>query len=410
MEVENKGRFISYQYLDTEGLYQKALRLWKASAKEQSAWELGLYHAQEKQENEKAMLALIKKIEGSKSKDKLKATLQEFLEEGPLFSQKDRRVFKDSGFLRSSEVFLQKVRAYDPELSKEDTGQAFRNVWIMNLLQKTFQIPVVCTEGIFGYSMLYPYTDNYMDDMSISKTEKYLSAARLSRRLLGEKERAVGESEKKIFDMVEKIEETFPRGKYPGVYESLLYIHASQVQSLKQQSISKKKDHKVKKLEEQMLFSISFHKGGASVLADGFLVKGDLSQREAEFCFNYGVLLQLADDLQDCRIDYESRHQTFFSEDYRNAELDQKVNRLIGFAKAVFNNFFNNNDPEGMEDLLLGNTTLLILGSVLLNPSCFSKGYLQWAERRYPVSMEFLHTQQEAMQIRVDKLKEIKGE
>ncbi len=409
MEVEKKEGFISYQYLNTEELYQQALRLWEVSANEQYPWELALYHEREKQENEKAMLTLIKKIEASKSKDKLKTTLQEFLEEGPLFSQKDRRIFKDPGFLRSSEEFLQKVRAYDPGLSKEDTGQAFRNVWIMNLLQKTFQIPVVCTEGIFGYSMLYPYTDNYMDDMNISKAEKYWTAARLNRRLLGRKERAVGESEKKIFDMVEKIEETFSRELYPGVYESLLYIHASQVQSLKQQMISKK-GHTVKKLDKEMICSISFHKGGASVLADGFLVKGDLTQREAEFCFNYGVLLQLADDLQDCQADYESRHQTFFSEDYRNANLDQKVNQLIRFAKGVFNNFFNNEDPEGMEHLLLGNTTLLILGSVLLNPSCFSKAYLQWAERRYPVSMEFLHTQQEAMQIRVNKLKETKGE
>ena len=62
-----------------------------------------------------------------------------------------------------------------------------RNVWIINILQRLKGVDITLSNAIFGYSMLYPYTDNYLDDVNISKEEKVEFNQRLYRRLLGEK-------------------------------------------------------------------------------------------------------------------------------------------------------------------------------------------------------------------------------
>jgi len=408
-----------YQYFDTDNLYKQALELWENSRRENFSGTIRKYSEKEKKINQKAILEFIEKIKKSKNKDKLKKILKDFVLKGPIFSQDGVKIFKDPEFFKSTESFLRQVRDYDSEISKEDIGQAFRNVWIMNLLQKSFKIPVVCTDGVFGYSMLYPYTDNYMDDLKIKREEKYIFCKRLDRRLSGYNERAVGKYEEKIFDMVKKIEGYFPREKYPQIYESLLYIHHSQKESLRQQSsatLDSKNENKSKyklylvkePLEKELqkkelqeidfkkmiletnLLKISFHKGGASVLADGYLVKGNLTQEEKIFCFNYGVLLQLADDLQDCKEDYHNGHMTVFSAEYGDKKLDNRAKQLMCFAKKVFESYFKNKNAEEMKNLLIENTLLLIFGSALMNTSCFSENFILFAETNFPVSKKFL--------------------
>jgi len=391
-----------YQYFDIDQMHRQAVKLWQESIEGARKVKIRGFNQTEKNENEQALLELIQKIEESKTKEKLKSVLQAFLLQGPIFSREGKEIFMDPGFFISSEAFINKVRNYDPGINKEDIGQAFRNVWIMNLLQKTFDIPLICTDGVFGYSMLYPYTDNFMDDPGVKKEEKYLAGKRLHQRLLGSKEKAKGENEEKVFDMIEKIEGAFSRKEYPEVFDSLLYIHHSQQESLRQH-ISDISDQRAEnsrrpepkdKLQEKRLLEISFHKGGASVLADGYLVKGKLNQEERIFCFNYGALLQMADDLQDCKEDYENQHQTLFSMEYGKKTLDNKAHQLIRFAENVFEIYFSDKNSKGMKKFLMENTLLLILGSVLMNPSCFSSEYVLWAERHFPVSRKFLERQQ----------------
>ncbi len=380
-----------------DGLYYQAFQLWEASSgkKEEDIPEVSL---RKKQENEKAMLALAGAIEGAKSKAQLKMILEDFIGKGPVFSARGKSILKDPDFLESSEEFLEKVQQYEPNFTKEDTGQALRNVWIMNLLQKAFKIPVVCTDGVFGYSMLYPYTDNFMDDTEIQKNEKHRACERLNHRLAGRGEHPRGIQEEKIFQMIEKIEDSFPRESYPGVFQSLLYIHFSQWGSLKQHRENFNGRKKSRKEEEKELLTISFHKGGASVLADGYLVKGNLCSEEKRFCFNYGVILQLTDDLQDCKEDYDNRHQTLFSMDYSREPLDEKVRRLIVFSQKVFGGSFGNGEAMEMQRFLLEHTLWLILGSVLMNPCCFSREFVGWAEARFPVSRGFLEARGEEFQ------------
>ena len=49
-------------------------------------------------------------------------------------------------------------------MTLQEIGQAMRNVWIMNISQVLLNVEVKFTNAIFAYSMLYPYTDNILDD------------------------------------------------------------------------------------------------------------------------------------------------------------------------------------------------------------------------------------------------------
>ena len=83
------------------------------------------------------------------------------LEDDTLFQQ---------GFVDSTRLFVDKVKEYDPSFSIADVYQALRNVWIMNTLQLFLDLPVGYSEAIFAYSMIYPYTDNIMDDTAQTLT------------------------------------------------------------------------------------------------------------------------------------------------------------------------------------------------------------------------------------------------
>ncbi len=74
------------------------------------------------------------------------------------------------------------------------------------------------------------------------------------------------------------IEEEFPRINYPEVYQSLLAIHEAQTRSV--QLI-----HSVEVLTEKETLQICMAKGGASVLANGYLVAGRLSKEQEFFLF-----------------------------------------------------------------------------------------------------------------------------
>jgi hypothetical protein len=98
--------------------------------------------------------------------------------------------------------------------------------------------------------------------------------------------------------LIRMIEEEYPRPIFPDVHASLRAIHRAQIESLR---LHDAPDHDY----ESELLPLTITKGGTSVLADGYLVTGDLSSSHAEAVFGYGVLLQLIDDLQDVDEDRE---------------------------------------------------------------------------------------------------------
>jgi hypothetical protein len=77
-------------------------------------------------------------------------------------------------------------------------------------------------------------------------------------------------------------------------------------------------------------------KGGSSVLADACLARVWLNEPERRFSFEWGVLLQLGDDLQDVREDMKRGSATLFSRAATTGRpLDDLVIQLLNFGERV---------------------------------------------------------------------------
>ncbi|MDV3427802.1 MAG: hypothetical protein LIR50_12380, partial [Bacillota bacterium] len=174
--------------------------------------------------------------------------------------------------------FIRSVKEFNKDISLDKIVQAIRNLWIMNILQALFNIKIECTPSAFAYSMLYPYTDNYLDNPEISLQDKKLINERFKLRLEGEGIKAENSYEEDLFKLVSMIEGQYSRSSFAEIYESLLYIHAAQCNSLTQQN-------GITSPYEKDILGISFEKGGASVLSDAYLVNGRMKAGETDFMF-----------------------------------------------------------------------------------------------------------------------------
>ena len=189
----------------------------------------------------------------------------------------------------------------------------------MIAFQMQLNLPLMLTDSIFGYNMLYPYTDDFVDSNQISKTAKEEFAKIFHERLLegestsGPNARFDGKQSDvhhlnlspsliahadkigKIFDMVKSIENDWVRDeKSRGVYMSLGIIHEAQMKSTLQHARAKDGYQPTMALIEE----ISAEKGGASLIAAGFLIEGRMTRAKMAYLEYMGFALQLLDDLQ----------------------------------------------------------------------------------------------------------------
>ena len=317
--------------------------------------------------------------------------------------ESSRKIFRQSsleadtlfqqGFVDSTRLFVERVKEYDPAFCVADVYQALRNVWIMNTLQLYLDLPVAYSEAIFSYSMIYPYTDNIMDDTALSMQEKGWLNRRLKNWLEGEftdshslEENPVLErAGDKIRGLIRLIEGQFPRRQYPDVFRSLLGIYNAQVRSLHQQ-----KGQIIP--HEADILGISIEKGGTSVLADGFLIRGRLSEKEADFCFGFGVFLQLADDIQDIAMDLNNGHMTIFSQAAGRYPLDKLFSKLVRFTASVVNSHLSEESPreKALRDIILKNSLFLVMEAVGRHRDYFTSDFVRHVQSHFPVRFGFL--------------------
>jgi hypothetical protein len=292
-----------------------------------------------------------------------------------------RRLLFADDFFTASAAFAREARAFDPGLSLEDLGQALRNVWIANSLQMVLGLPVVLNDSLFAYSMLYPLTDNLLDDPRVAPAAKRAFGERLRSRLAGLPVNAAGAAESAIFRLLGRIEEELPRHRFPDVYSSLLAIHAAQVRSLRQQDDPG--------LTPAEIVGISCEKGGSSVLADLYLVAGKPSLSDERLAFGYGVFLQLLDDLQDAERDAASGHQTTFTFDARRGPLDEPAARLGRFIDDVLDGAEGLDGPAraDLKDLIRRNCRTLLVAAVSEQPRRFTRRFRWGLSRQWPLSL-----------------------
>lgn len=231
------------------------------------------------------------------------------------------------GFIDVGLQFSREARRTQPGIPGAEIFQAGRNVWAMNSLQALLGQSVRLTPAIFSYSMLYPATDNLLDDPKRSSLAKRAFQERFRRRLSGALAPPANEEEKDIFSLVAGIEGQYPRALYPQVFSSLLLIHRWQGESIRLQS--------GQPLSEAEVLSLSLGKGGASVLADGILVAGALSPAWERTTYRLGGCLQLLDDLEDLIEDRRGGRMTVFTQAAAKGSLDRYSGRLLAFGGLI---------------------------------------------------------------------------
>jgi hypothetical protein len=288
-------------------------------------------------------------------------------------------VLQHGGFIECGREFGRLVHEFDATVSREDTFQASRNVWTMNGVQRMLGLPVRMTPSVFAYSLLYPYTDNALDRPDVSEEAKLRANDRFGRRLAGEKLLPEAGDEEKLFRLLEKIETEYVRATAPQVYESLYAIHAAQARSVQLM----RRDEPPYGVD---VLGIAIEKGGASVLADGYLVAGSLTPPQARLLFGLGALLQLGDDLQDVEDDRAKGLATIFSQTARRWPLDRLTNRLFHFRTGVLEHLTCLNAPEAapLADLMRKATFHLILDAAGSSPHFYSAAYIKALEAHSP--------------------------
>ncbi len=296
------------------------------------------------------------------------------------------------GFLPVGARFARCARRFDASLPTADTIQACRNAWTACGLQPLLGAPMGLTSSILGYSLLYPYTDNYLDQRLVSREEKICFGERFAARLAGEVICPVDAREQSIWELVRMIEEEYPRQRFPLVFASLLAIHRAQ-----QESISQLDSREC--LDDSEILRISCAKGGTSVLADAFLVRGDLNPQEIRFAFNWGVLLQLGDDLQDVHEDLARGSDTLFTRAVLGGRpLDSLVSQLLNFSDLVSAEL--DRMPHGgfaLKALLRMSWRSLVLMAVAYAHEYFSPAFLATLENQSPFRFTFLRARRDKL-------------
>jgi hypothetical protein len=306
-------------------------------------------------------------------------------------------IFSDA-YLAATKAFVHQGRQFNSKMETEAIAQALRNVWVMNCLQLYLGIHPSLTPSVFAYSMLYPYTDNYLDRPNLSIRSKETACRRLKLRLAGESIDGCDAHETAVFRLLGMIEKEFPRDLFPEVHLSLLAIHEGQIRSLNQQ-------RKSAELDEHHLLRVSVMKGGSSVLADGWLVGGRINPEEADFFFGFGVMLQLLDDLQDLHEDGQAGHRTLFTHTASMRPLDCITNRLWAFMHRILNSADSFTSPRRAEliDLIRRNSIMLMLRAMAECEDLFSREYLAHMERMSPLSFSFLRNRSREIRRRFEK-------
>ncbi|MDF2908966.1 MAG: hypothetical protein K0R34_4287, partial [Herbinix sp.] len=232
-----------------------------------------------------------------------------------------------------------------------------------------------------GYSMLYPFTDNYIDGTKTSSADKQEYNQLIRDKLLGKEVQPRGDHSKKTCELLQAIAAQYPREKDDRIYTLLLMMLEAQEESLRQQ----KREIALSK-EERL--NISIFKGGVSVLVDRFLVNKELTPSDLHFYLGFGFFLQLADDLQDIKEDSEKGYQTLFTVDLSQGHEEKLVNKLLHFLNNIMDTYSAENDT--FKNFVLASSNQLIYTSLCGSKEFFSKEYQHIIEKYLPITFSYL--------------------
>lgn len=290
---------------------------------------------------------------------------------------------------QNAEQFFEKARAFDETLPMVSIWQAMRNYLIYAIMINLQGKPQNCHNTIVGYSLLYPYTDNYIDELHRRKSDKKSYNALIRKTLLGEDICPHNDYEEKTKQLLKLVLNYYNEDTTRQRSASHLLLLMLEAQEKSMEQIH---HFAAKRLTQEKILRISTYKGGLSVLLD-YLFSIDFddnSIKEEECCFylQFGLILQLADDLQDIMEDKKKHSQTLLTTCTGKKALETTVNRLLQFSHNCITGFSPRN-PE-LHTFMLHNCELMLLTSVAQNYKYFSQSYLNKIEAHLPFSLSYI--------------------
>lgn len=304
-----------------------------------------------------------------------------------LFDLDDRQLdtLDELGFLDSALSFVRNAVQIDDKIERSYILQALPNIWVMNLVQLIFQKSILLTNAMSAYSLLYPYTDNLLDDPGIRDEEKRIFIQRLEQILNGHELTAINDHERAVFSLIDCVLSSYDRDHEKLVRTGLLAIHRAQKRSLEFQ-FGYGSQHNPGTL------GISIEKGGVSVVVNACLVSDVVDHARADFMFGYGSFLQFQDDLLDVSSDANAGIETIFSQTGSMNNLDDQALRLFQYRNRIFeqDGFRRFPIPSVVRSIMQRTAELIPIGAVALAPERFSQELLHSLEGRFPVRFDFL--------------------
>eukprot|EP00049_Salpingoeca_infusionum_P006447 m.107024 g.107024 ORF g.107024 m.107024 type:complete len:693 (+) comp13315_c0_seq8:182-2260(+) len=301
----------------------------------------------------------------------------------------------DKGLFKATTDFTAAARAYDTSLPNAELFQASRNAWTAFAIQLVyFPEHVGFNTAVQGYSMLYPYSDNYLDDPQLNASQKKTFLVAFREWLAGERRQApANEQEQKVLDQVTFIEQHYARQDYLDAFNSLVAILDAQAASLTQHT---REGEPVP--SDDHIIDVTVFKGGTSVLADAYMDYAQGVRNEIEFfSFAFGVALQLVDDIQDVITDRRNDQHTIFTLNLvRREASDASICKLLHMLERTLHPSFAL-DPDAISSStrelrveILNMTYSMVLKSVAKSQVLFTPPFLKTMERFAPLPFSSL--------------------
>ena len=284
-----------------------------------------------------------------------------------------------NAFKCETKHFVYRVRAFDETLTPAQIWQTLRNYFIYAMIVDMQGEKQNAGDPILAYSLLYPYTDTYIDDDQISRQEKERYNRMIALKL--KEESAVPQNllEEKTCRLLDMILDTYKDPSKKKIAGTLLQLLEAQNNSIGQQQ---------KGVTEEQILEISIRKGSTSVLADYLFATTNWTEYEEIFYLKFGFILQLVDDLQDIEEDRKSGSHTLMTEAEKRQKLEQYVNRLLWFTWNVIREF-NPINPV-LKGFVLKYCVEISLLTAAMNQQFFPMKYLKALEPYLPFSVDFL--------------------
>jgi len=297
-------------------------------------------------------------------------------------------------FQEELKEFFRHVRKFAPELTFDDVGQALRNYIVYAMFKVIHQKKSDFHLAGFGYSMLYPFTDNYIDSKTYSAKEKSEYNQIIRDKIEGKEVHPNSMHQRKTCELLQMIESEYPRDSDPTVFTLLLMMLEAQEDSIRQDNINLP-------LTAEERLDISLYKGGISVLIDRFFVNKEITEDDWIFYLGLGFFLQLADDLQDIKEDSIHGHQTIFTLDLHHKQEEEIINKMLHFVHQIMDSYHSENDV--FKNFILSNCYQLIYSSLVGSKEFFSKEYQVKIEKYLPVTYSFLENYKKNMIVNKDR-------